>query len=224
MRGPNNIDWNNQIWDAQRLVREYVFLAKYDFRRKLMRDLVWSDQIFFQRLIAVMRAYIGDMMPHTGIPYDDASAVFGQDTMDNLEILEKSPIDETDKKTILEWLFQWRDQAFKTPWTEKDFTWSPRERSQMIHILLLQRIEVQKCLDANDGWMECSKAGGMVINACKSLYNPFIQQANEQIERIIALLLGASFKGSFTVAELIEKHQYPTATDGEIYDWEIDNY
>ena len=114
-----------------------------------MKDLVWSDQIFFQRLIAVIHAFIGDVIPHTDIPYDYASAVFGQGGRYDLEVLEKSPIDETDRKTILEWLFQWRDQAFQTPWTEEDFTCSPRERSQMIHILLMQRFEVQKCLEAN---------------------------------------------------------------------------
>ena len=164
------------------------------------------------------------MIPHTDIPYDYTSAVFGQGGRYDLEVLEKSPIDETDRKTILEWLFQWRDQAFQTPWTEEDFTWSPRERSQMIHILLMQRFEIQKCLEANSGWLECSKAGGMTINACKSLYNPFLEKANEQVDRIIALLLGSSFKGTFTVAELVKKHQYPKATDEEVFDWEIDNY
>ena len=94
----------------------------------------------------------------------------------------------------------------------------------MISALLIQRFEVQKCLEANSGWLECSKAGGMAINACKSLYNQFLEKANEQVDRIIVLLLGSSFKGTFTVAELIEKHLYPKATDEEVYDWEIDNY
>ena len=94
----------------------------------------------------------------------------------------------------------------------------------MIHILLMQRFEVQKCLEVHSGWLECSKAGGMAINACKSLYNPFLEQTNEQVDRIIALLLGSSFKGTFTVAELIENHQYPKATDDEVFDWQIDNY
>lgn len=118
-----------------------------------MKDLVRSDQILFQRLNAVIHAYVGDVIPHTDIPYDHTSAVFGQGGRYDLEVLEKSPINETDRKTILERLFQWRDKAFQTPWTKKDFTWSPRERSQMIHILLMQRFEVQKCLEANSGWL-----------------------------------------------------------------------
>ena len=48
MRGPNNIDWNNEIWDAQRLVREFVSLKAWDYRGKTMDELVWSDQILFQ--------------------------------------------------------------------------------------------------------------------------------------------------------------------------------
>ena len=40
----------------------------------------------------------------------------------------------------------------------------------------------------------------MAVNACKSLYNPFLEQTNEQVDRIIALLLGSSFKGTFTVS------------------------
>lgn len=224
MRGPDNIDWNNETWDAQRLVREYVSLAAEDFRRKPMKDLVWSDQIFFQRLIAVIHAFVGDIIPETDIPYDYTSAVFGQGGIGNLEILEKSPIDATDREAILQWLIQYRNQTFHTPQTEQDFTWSPRERSQIIHILLMQRLETQKCLEANSGWLESTKAGAMAINACKSLYNPHLRQANEQLDRIIALLLGSSFKGTFNVTELIENHRYPTATDGEIYDWQIDNY
>ena len=94
----------------------------------------------------------------------------------------------------------------------------------MIRVLLMQRFEVQKCLEVYNGWTICSRAGFMAINACKSLYNPYLKQANEQVDQIIALLLGSSFKGTFTVAELTEKHQYPKATDEEVFDWQIDNY
>jgi hypothetical protein len=174
--------------------------------------------------IAVVHADVGDVIPHTDIPYDYTSAVFGQGGRYDLEVLEKSPINETNRKTILEWLFQWRDQAFQALWREEDFTWSPRERGHMISALLMQRFKVQKCLEVYDGWLVCSRAGFMAVNACKSLYNPFLEQTNEQVDRIIALLLGSSFKGTFTVAELTEKHQYPKATDEEVFDWQIDNY
>ena len=40
------------------------------------------------------------MIPHTDIPYDHTSAVFGQGGRYDFEVLEKSPIDETDRKTI----------------------------------------------------------------------------------------------------------------------------
>ena len=224
MRGPNNIDWNNEIWDAQRLVREFVSLKAWDYRGKTMEELVWSDQILFQRLIAVIHAYIGDPFHRTGIPFSYTSAVFSQSGYDNLETLQNSPIDKADRKTIQEWLFQWRDQAFQALWREEDFTWSPGERGHMINALLMQRFKVQKCLEVYDGWLVCSRAGFMAVNACKSLYNPFLEQTNEQVDRIIALLLGSSFKGTFTVAELTEKHQYPKATDEEVFDWQIDNY
>ena len=224
MRGPNNIDWNNENWDAQRLVREFISLKAWEYRGKTMGELVWSDQILFQRLIAVIHAYIGDPFHRTGIPFSYTSAVFSQSGYDNLETLQNSPIDKADRKTIQEWLFQWRDQAFQALWREEDFTWSPGERGQMIRVLLMQRFEVQKCLEVYNGWMICSRAGFMAINACKSLYNPYLKQANEQVDQIIALLLGSSFKGSFKVTELIEKHRYPKATDDEVYDWQIDNY
>ena len=69
MRGPNNIDWNNENWDAQRLMREFISLKAWDYRGKTMEELVWSDQILFQRLIAVIHAYIGDPFHRTGIPF-----------------------------------------------------------------------------------------------------------------------------------------------------------
>lgn len=223
MRGPNNIDWNNEVWDAQRLVREFVSLKAWDFRGKTMEELVWSNQILFQRLIAVIHAYIGDTIHHTDIPFSYTSAVFSQSGYDNLETLQKSPIDKTDRKTILEWLFQWRDQAFQTLWREEDFTWSPGERGHMISALLMQRFEVQRCLEVYDGWLVCSRAGFMAVNACKSLYNPYLEQTNGQVDQIIALLLGSSFKRTFTVTELTKKHQYPKATDEEVFDWQINN-
>ena len=151
MRGPNNIDWNNEIWDAQRLVREFVSLKAWDYRGKTMEELVWSDQILFQRLIAVIHAYIGDPFHRTGIPFSYTSAVFSQSGYDNLETLQNSPIDKADRKTIQEWLFQWRDQAFQALWREEDFTWSPGERGHMISALLMQRFKVQKCLEVYDG-------------------------------------------------------------------------
>ena len=151
MRGPNNIDWNNETWDAQRLVREFVSLKAWDFRGKTMEELVWSNQILFQRLIAVIHAYIGDTIHHTDIPFSYTSAVFSQSGYDNLETLQKSPIDKTDRKTILEWLFQWRDPAFQALWREEDFTWGKGERGHMISALLMQRFEVQRCLEVYDG-------------------------------------------------------------------------
>lgn len=224
MRGPNNIDWKNEIWDAQRLVREFVTLAAWEFRRKPMKDLVWSDQIFYLRIIAVIHAFVGDIIPKSETPYDYIATVFGQGRIENRKILENSPIDEDDMKTIMKWLLQWRNHDFQTLYTEKDLTWSSDERSQMLHILLIQRFAVQKCLDVHDGMLECGKAGDIAFKACEALYNPYLKKANEQLDKIIALLLGSSFKGSFTVIELMEKHQYPKATDDEVFDWEIDNF
>ena len=159
-----------------------------------MSELVYSDQILFLRLIAVIHAFVGNSIPYTNNPYDYTSEVFGESRLDNLEILKESPIDKADKKTIMEWLLQNQGKAFQASWTEGDITWCPGERNQMIIILLKQQFRTHRCLEAQDGWMEYSKAGFIALNACKSLYNPYLIQANEQIDWIIALLLGSSIE------------------------------
>ena len=43
------------------------------------------------------------------------------------------------------------------------------------------------------------------------------------IDDILVDLLGQRFKQSFPIPELIEKYGYPSTSDSELLDWEIDN-
>ena len=54
-----------------------------------------------------------------------------------------------------------------------------------------------------------------------NIYLP--KECNRRVDDMIVLLLGSTFKRTFTERELIEHYNYPTATDDELLDWQTDN-
>jgi hypothetical protein len=59
--------------------------------------------------------------------------------------------------------------------------------------------------------------------ALQGLYNSKLQECNRRVDDMIVLLLGSTFKRTFTERELIEHYNYPTTTDDELLDWRTDN-
>ncbi len=220
----NDNVWKNETWDATRLVREYVKLAARGNFGCSFKKLVWCDQIYYKRIVAVIRAYVGELIPPSATLYECFKSVFGELGGNSLVIFEQSPVDESDKETIMNWLLKWWNQEYERPVPERYFGWRPMDRNLMVSVLLDQRVMAQRLVRAQDSWLECPLPGAMCVHACRSLYDPPIGKANDELDRIIALLLGSSFKKTFTVAELIEKYQYPKETDRELDDWLIDNY
>ena len=73
------------------------------------------------------------------------------------------------------------------------------------------------------GVLEARTGAYIGINALQDLYHPMLQACNDKVDELIVLLLGDSFKKSFEERELIEKCNYPTATDEELLEWRINN-
>ena len=72
-------------------------------------------------------------------------------------------------------------------------------------------------------FIEMTPGGSLARKSVVSLYNPKLIEANEIIDDILVDLLGQRFKQCFSIPELIEKYGYPSTSDSELLDWEIDN-
>ena len=98
-----------------------------------------------------------------------------------------------------------------------------KDRQSIFYSLLRYRVNVEKLISTFSGLMEASPGGSLAVKAIKSLYNPKLIEANDIIDDILVDLLGQRFKQSFSISELTEKYGYPSTSDSELIDWEIDN-
>lgn len=98
-----------------------------------------------------------------------------------------------------------------------------KDREQLLGVLLRYRIAVEELENTFSGVLEARTGAYIGINALQDLYHPMLQACNDKVDELIVLLLGDSFKKSFEERELIEKCNYPTATDEELLEWRINN-
>ena len=97
------------------------------------------------------------------------------------------------------------------------------ERQAIFHTLLKYRVNVQELMTTFSSFIEMTPGGSLARKSVVSLYNPKLIEANEIIDDILVDLLGQRFKQCFSIPELTEKYGYPSTSDSDLLDWEIDN-
>ena len=113
-------------------------------------------------------------------------------------------------------------EGWKTEHLLKQFN-IDSDREQMMRMLVRYRISAEDLLGTFSGVIEARVGGYIGIQAVRGIYNPVLQECNNKLDDMIVILLGDCFEKSFTERELIERYNYPTMTDSELLDWEIDN-
>ena len=197
----------NGVWDANRILREYIYFAD---RRGRVKKIDMSDNspygIKLRRFIAAMKAY--------GREWDDLNDVEGiissscsPDKLNEFRQLLKSLLDNDYLKERID------DARFI-------------RGSIDVSCLFEALFEYRKCLYEVDniwsGLLECPMSVSILASAIKSLYVKRIKEICDTIDRMIVLLMGDDFDRSFTEEELLP-FGYPDVTDDELEDMVLNN-
>lgn len=220
MEEGNNKMVGTAVWDARRLVREYVKIAWMANDSIPFDELPWDNQIRVKRVAAVICAYL-DIMSDDGDAFELIGRVFS--SFDNSEVLKRSEISEQDETAIKQLLCQMSKEAWRMEHRLKSFEMD-NDRGQLLDVLLRYRIATEELENTFSGVLESRIGAYIGINAVKDLYHPLLHECNDKVDDVIVLLLGKTFQRSFTERELIEKYNYPSTTDEELLDWRIDNF
>ena len=211
-----NNDVLSEIWDAKRLIREYVNVAHLVFRFYENSDLSFSNKIKLQRLASVMCAYM-DIEYDVNDTVDIVKSLFARGFNN---VLSKSELTQEDFFEITKRLRKMADLdnfGVESRWIIN------KERQSIFYTLLKYRVNVQKLMTTFSSFIEMTPGGSLARKSVVSLYNPKLIEANEIIDDILVDLLGQRFKQCFSIPELTEKYGCPSTSDSELLDWEIDN-
>ena len=206
----------SEIWDAKRLIREYVNVAHIVSPLCQISDLSFSNQVKLQRLASVICAYM-DVEYYVDDTVEIVKSLFAG-RFNN--VLSKSELTQEDFFEITKRLRTLADLdnfGVESRWIIDN------ERQAIFHTLLKYRVNVQELMTTFSSFIEMTPGGSLARKSVVSLYNPKLIEANEIIDDILVDLLGQRFKQSFPIPELIEKYGYPSTSDSELLDWEIDN-
>ena len=209
-------DLISEIWDAKRLIREYVNVDHLVFRFYENSDLSFSDKVKLQRLASVICAYM-DIEYDVNDTVDIVKSLFARGFNN---VLSKSELTQEDFFEITKRLRKLADLdnfGVESRWIIDN------ERQAIFHTLLKYRVNVQELMTTFSSFIEMTPGGSLASKSVVSLYNPKLIEANEIIDDILVDLLGQRFKHSFSIPELIEKYGYPSTSDSELLYWEIDN-
>ena len=211
-----NNDVLSEIWDAKRLIREYVNVAHIVSHFYENSDLSFSNKVKLQRLASVICAYM-DIEYDVNDTVDIVKSLFARGFNN---VLSKSELTQEDFFEITKRLRTLADLdnfGVESRWIIDN------ERQAIFHTLLKYRVNVQELMTTFSSFIEMTPGGSLASKSVVSLYNPKLIEANEIIDDILVDLLGQRFKQSFPIPELIEKYGYPSTCDSELLDWEIDN-
>ena len=198
----------NGVWDANRVLQEYLHFADKCGRIKKI-DMADNSPygIKLRRFATAMKAYgrdVENFNEFEGIISKSCSP----DKLDEFCLLLKPLLENDYHKKLI------NDARFI-------------RGSRDIHYLFEALFKYRKCLyeveNVWSGLMECPMSVSMVYYATRDLYTKHIKGISETIDRMLVLLMGDDFNRSFTEEELLP-FGYPDITDEELENMILDNY
>ena len=219
INGNNSMPQDNSSWDAQRLVKEYMKVAWMANDNIPFENIPLGNQIRLQRVASTICAFM-NWEYKKDKTLEIINCVF--DCYGNKEVHERSKVSDQKLARLKTMLCESSAEDWKTEHLLKQFNINS-DREQMMRMLVRYRISAEDLLGTFSGVIEARVGSYIGIQAVRDIYNPVLLECNNKIDNMIVILLGDCFDKSFTERELIERYNYPTMTDSELLDWEIDN-
>ena len=198
----------NSVWDANRVLQEYLHFADKSGR---VKKIDMSDDspygIKRRRFAAAMKAY-GKDVENFDVFEGIVSNSCSSDKLDEFRQLLK-PLLEND--------------YLKEEIDDARFIRGSRDTHYLFEALFKYRKCLYKVENVWSGLMECPMSVSIVVSATKDLYAKHIKGISETIDKMLVLLMGDDFDRSFTEEELLP-FGYPDVTDEELENMILDNF
>ena len=94
-------------------------------------------------------------------------------------------------------------------------------RAEMFRYILEYRTSLVKLKKHAKGILESNKALSVAIEVTEGLYNSKIEEVNNKSDYIPILLMDDDYEKTFSEKELIMKHNYPSITDEELQEMDL---
>lgn len=169
------------VWDAYRLVREYVKIAWMVNDSVPFEELPLANQVKVRRVASVICAYLG-IESDDEAAFDVISRVFS--SIDNRETLVKSGISEHDEAAIKQSLCQMAKESWRMEHMLKHFEMD-EDREQLLDVLLRYRIATEELENTFSGVIEARTGAYVGINAVQDLYHPLLKECNDKVDDVI---------------------------------------
>ena len=198
----------NGVWDANRVLQEYIHLA--DKSGRVDKIDMFDDSpygIKLRRFAAAMKAYgrnLEDFDEFEGI----ISKSYSPNKLDEFRKLLKPLLDNDFLK----------DQV-----DDARFVRGSRDIYLLIMALFQYRKSLYEVENVWSGMVECTMSVSLVYHATNSLYTKLIKGISDTIDQMLVLLMGDDFDRSFTEEELLP-FGYPDVTDEELENMMLDNF
>lgn len=216
-----NLSNTPTIWDAKQLIKSYVNL--FYFRENLRDDsdfvnVSHSDQIRMKRLYSAICAF-------NGLEYDEGKVL---STID--ETFGRASFRHKDYSEDFVSYLKTKISEIIIPNLPNKEIWKERlERDEFFNpgflflALIRYRINLERLLNSYSGIMESSMSFALGSNFVKSCFLKDIEKQAEVFDEILGLLLDEKFLNkSFSEVELKADWHFPTETDSDLLDWDID--
>ncbi len=216
-----NLSNTPTIWDAKQLIKSYVNL--FYFRENLRDDsdfvnVSHSDQIRMKRLYSAICAF-------NGLEYDEGKVLSTIDETFGRASFRSKQYSKEFKQLVKEKISEIVKSRFPDTesWVEmleKDRSFKP---GSLFNSLIRYRINLERLLNSYSGVMESSMSFALGSNFVKSCFLKDIEKQAEVFDEILGLLLDEKFLNkSFSEVELKADWHFPTETDSDLLDWDID--
>lgn len=221
---------NNKIWDAKRLVNEYVQLSDcIDAAKDKSVELAWPNKIKVLRLASAISACLGIKLD-TNNPLPVIELVFRPYNRNIRLLFNNSAVGKVFPITNSKYE---EAMAIVKDILGKDFLEDKHNvvsddgnfisRTYLVEKLLKFRILSYRLSRFGSGIIEGNASVYNTLRTVEMLYIEPMRVADEKLDTIIGLLLGTPFEQSFKEEDLIKRYKFPTETDDELQDWWFDN-
>ena len=208
---------NHNFWDAKRMIREYAHVAWILNDSIPFERISYVNQIKLRRIASVICAYLNIKNKYIDV-IGLINSVFAY--VENREVMSNSPMSHASIAQLIESLCEMQKIENKD---EFRYQFTEQVREQLFWMVLRYRVQADDLQSTFSNVQECNKGGAMAVLICNYLYNPMLDVCNEQLERLLALLLGQTFDGQFSTEQLVANFNFPTTTDEELVDLLVDN-
>ena len=207
-------------WNAQRLIEQicqYKAMFGDEFHFYENARFHKSEDDYVERpLKRIMRERINAVVEAYGkYIFGTSSLAFHGFIDENCSENKRNELEILLKEILL-------PEDFSPRWSIQRTLKEHYNRVDMFSYILKFRTSIMKLELHGTGLLECNAATSMAKQMTERLYKDCFEITNNKLDRILILLMGDEFDKKFSEEELIRQYNYPSITDNELREMDLD--